>query len=163
MYADKQTKANIDVKDIVQITFDKPRALNFRFDLLTHESNTSYLLSPVLLKPKARPGLVLKSATAAAVPPYAASLRQTTYFFLSILPAAVFLPCVVLLGTDWILPQSSLPPPPGRCTRGGTSSDNGYSAHFHVYEPRTRPSCTHLLNCPPPLRLNPKRTPLRVR
>jgi len=52
MYADEQTKANVGVRGVAQSILVKYRDSNNRFDLFTNESKTSFLLSPVLLKPK---------------------------------------------------------------------------------------------------------------
>lgn len=69
VYPDDQTKSSIGVKRYVQGTLDKCRASNISFDDFTDESKTSYLLSPLLLKPKTRPSLVRNSrAKAAGVP-----------------------------------------------------------------------------------------------
>ena len=117
MYADEQTKANVGVRGVAQRIFAKSRDSNNRFDLFTNESKTSFILSPVLLKPKMRPGLVQKSTKAAVAPPQVAPPLLTTDVVLGVRPDSALLPCTMLQGTGsttvphaWIL-QISAPTP----------------------------------------------------
>jgi hypothetical protein len=94
-YPGEQTKADIGVKRFVQSTLDKAHASNVRFDMFTEQSKTSFLLSPLLLKPTCRPALVRKSRAKTAAPP----AETATHVLLGILPAYVLLPCEVDKGT----------------------------------------------------------------